>query len=65
MTRIKLLEDMTSCVIQGEKVIPAGTIMHQYFTQLSWTYFKDAAGNTLIIMGFGSDDWQRVKVIEG
>jgi hypothetical protein len=63
MRTIQLLEDMKSCVTQGQKTIPAGTIMHEYFTQLSWTYFKDAAGNTLIIMGFTSTDWDKVKKV--
>jgi len=60
---IQLLEDMKSCVTQGGKTIPAGTVMHKYFTQLSWTYFKDAAGNVLIIMGFASNDWNKVNLI--
>jgi len=54
---------MQSCVTQGQKNIPAGTIMRQYFTQLSWTYFKDDNGNTLIIMGFNSPDWEKVKEV--
>lgn len=60
---IQLLEDMKSCVTEGEKTIPAGTIMHKYFSQLSWSYFKDANGNTLIIMGFNSPDWDKVKKV--
>ena len=60
---IKLLETMNSCVTQGEKPIAAGTVMTKYFSQLSWSYFKDAAGNTLIIMGYGSADWQKVSII--
>jgi hypothetical protein len=60
MRTIQLLEDMKSCVTQGEKPIPAGTIMREYFSQLSWTYFKDTNGNTLIIMGFSSADWDKV-----
>lgn len=63
MRKIQLLEDMKSCIAQGEKTIPAGTIMHKYYSQLSWTYFKDSNGNTLIIMGFGSDDWNKVKEV--
>ena len=63
MRTIQLLEDMKSCVTQGQKTIPAGTIMHHYFSQLSWRYFKDATGNVLIIMGFGSDDWNKVKEV--
>ena len=63
MQTIELLEDMKSCITQGQKIIPAGTVMRKYFTQLSWTYFKDAAGNTLIIMGFSSSDWDKVKSI--
>jgi len=63
MNTIQLLEDMKSCVTEGEKTIPAGTIMHKYFTQLSWSYYKDAAGNTLIIMGHWSEDWHKVKKV--
>lgn len=59
--KIELLQDMKSCVTQGEKNIPAGTVMTEYFSQLSWTYFKDDSGNTLIIMGHGSEDWNKVK----
>jgi hypothetical protein len=62
--KIKLLEEMKSCVTQGEKPITAGTIMTKYFSQLSWTYFKDQSGNTLIIMGHGSEDWRKVEVIK-
>lgn len=63
MRKIELLEDMKSCITQGEKTIPAGTVMTQYATQLSWIYFKDKKGNTLIIMGFGSEDWNKVKTV--
>lgn len=63
MQTIELLEDMKSCITQGQKTIPPGTIMHKTFTQLQWTYFKDAAGNTLIIMGFSSPDWDKVKKV--
>jgi hypothetical protein len=63
MNTIQLLEDMKSCVTEGQKAIPSGTIMHKYFTQLSWTYYKDTAGNTLIIMGHWSDDWRKVKKV--
>jgi hypothetical protein len=63
MRQIQLLEDMKSCVTEGEKTIPAGTVMTQYASQLSWTYFKDSNGNTLIIMGFGSEDWNKVKTV--
>lgn len=63
MSTIQLLEDMKSCVAEGEKTIPAGTIMHKYFSQLSWSYFKDANGNTLIIMGFNSPNWDKVKKV--
>jgi hypothetical protein len=65
MRTIQLLEDMKSCVTQGQKPIAVGTIMREYFSQLSWTYFKDTAGNTLIIMGFSSPDWAKVKEIKG
>lgn len=60
---IQLLEEMKSCVTQGQKTIPSGTIMHKYFSQLSWSYFKDDKGNTLIIMGFNSPDWDKVKKV--
>lgn len=63
MSTIQLLVDMKSCVTQGQKTIPAGTIMKQYFQQLTWKYFKDDLGNTLIIMGYASDDWGKVKKI--
>jgi hypothetical protein len=62
--KIKLLQEMKSCVTQGERQIAAGTTMTKYFTQLSWTYFKDDRGNKLIIMGYGSDDWQKVQIIK-
>lgn len=62
--KIRLLQEMKSCVTQGEKPIAAGTIMTKYFSQLSWTYFKDEAGNKLIIMGHGSKDWNKVTVIK-
>lgn len=60
---IKLLEDMKSCVTQGQKPIPAGTVMREYYSQLQWTYFKDDKGNTLIIMGFDSPDWKKIKEV--
>jgi len=60
MRTIQLLEDMKSCVTEGSKPIPAGTIMYKSYSQLQWTYFKDAKGNTLIIMGFNSPDWNKV-----
>lgn len=63
MRKIQLLEDMKSCITQGQKIIPAGTVMTQYYSQLSWTYFKDSNGNMLIIMGFGSEDWNKVKEV--
>lgn len=63
MRTIQLLKDMQSCVTQSQKTIPAGTIMHKYFTQLTWTYFKDDNDNTLIIMGFNSPDWEKVKEV--
>lgn len=63
MCTIQLLQEMKSCVTQGEKTIAAGTIMTQYYSQLSWTYFKDANGNTLIIMGHSSPDWDKVKKV--
>jgi len=63
MRTIELLEDMKSCVTQGEKNIPAGTIMVEYYSQLSWVYFKDKQGNTMIIMGHSSTDWNKVKQI--
>jgi hypothetical protein len=63
MKTIRLLEDMKSCVTQGQKTIPAGTVMNKYYSQLSWSYYKDANGNTLIIMGFNSPDWGKVKKV--
>lgn len=63
MRTIQLLQEMKSSLTQGQKPIAAGTVMHEYYSQLSWVYFKDKAGNTLIIMGFGSEDWQKVKQI--
>lgn len=60
---IKLLQEMKSCVTQGQKPIPAGTIMTKYASQLSWSYFKDDKDNTLIIMGFTSDDWNKVEQV--
>lgn len=63
MRKIELLEDMKSCITQGQKTIPAGTVMIKYYSQLSWTYFKDSNDNTLIIMGFGSEDWRKVKEV--
>lgn len=62
--KIMLLQEMKSCVTQGQEPIPAGTVMNKYFSQLSWTYFKDENGNKMIIMGHSSDDWQKVKVIK-
>jgi hypothetical protein len=61
--QIQLLEEMKGCVTEGEKTIPAGTKMTKYGTMLSWTYFKDSVGNTLIIMGFSGGDWSKVKVL--
>ncbi len=61
MQTIRLLEYMKSCVTQGEKIIPSGTIMRKFFTQLQWSYFKDDAGNILIIMGFSSPDWDKIE----
>ena len=59
---IELLEDMHGCVSEGNRVICKGTKMRYYFSQLTWDYFKDSHGNTLIIMGgAGSPDWDRVK----
>lgn len=59
--KIRLKQEMSSCITQGEKPIPAGTVMTKYFSQLSWSYFKDENGNTLIIMGFDSPDWDKVE----
>lgn len=59
--QIRLLTEMKSCVTQGEKPIAAGTVMTKYFSQLTWSYFKDEAGNTLIIMGYSSPDWDKVE----
>jgi hypothetical protein len=60
---IRLKEDMKSCVTQGEKNIPAGTIMEEYAQQLTWAYFRDKHNNTLIIMGHSSADWDKVELI--
>lgn len=60
---IELLQEMKSCVTQGEKPIAAGTVMTKYFSQLSWTYFRDQSGNELVIMGYGSEDWDKVRKI--
>jgi hypothetical protein len=54
---------MTGCVTQGHKTIPAGTIMHKYYSLLQWSYYKDADGNVLIIMGFNSPDWNKVAQV--
>jgi hypothetical protein len=62
--KIRLLQEMKSCVTQGQKAIPAGTVMTKYFSQLTWTYFRDQVGNTLIIMGFMSEDWQKVEIVK-
>lgn len=62
--KIVLIQDMKSCISQGQKTIPAGTEMIKYFSQLSWNYFKDSLGNKLIIMGFDSDDWSNVQIIK-
>lgn len=63
MNTIELLEDMKSCVTQGQKTIPAGTIMRKYYSQLQWSYYKDDAGNILVVMGFASADWKKVKKV--
>jgi hypothetical protein len=63
METIKLLENMTGCVTQGHKTIPAGTVMHKYYSLLQWSYYKDADGNVLIIMGFNSPDWNKVAQV--
>lgn len=59
---IELLEDTRGCVSEGKRIIHKGTKMKYYFSQLTWDYFKDSDGNTLIIMGGpSSPDWDRVK----
>lgn len=55
--------ELKTCVTQGEKPIPVGTVMTKYFSQLTWSYFKDEAGNTLIIMGYSSPDWSKVQIL--
>jgi hypothetical protein len=63
---IELLEDMRGCVSEGKRLIQKGTKMKHYFSQLTWDYFKDADGNTLIIMGCpGAPGWASVKLIQG
>jgi hypothetical protein len=39
---IQLLEDMHGCVSEGKRLICKGTILHYYFSQLTWDYFKDS-----------------------
>jgi len=63
--KIQLLEDMRGCVTEGKRLIREGTIMHHYFSQLTWDYFKDSDGNTLIIMGgAGAPEWRSVRLIQ-
>ena len=61
--KIQLKEVLQSAITDGSRDIPAGTVMEKYFSQLQWTYFK-GDGFTLVIMGFGSDDWNKVKKID-
>lgn len=56
MTTIKLSRSLVSCITDGERLIPAGTVMNKVNTCCSWVYYK-GDGYTLIIMGF--DDVQR------
>lgn len=59
---IELIEDMCGCVSEGKRTIWKGTKMKYYFSQLTWDYFKDTEGNTLIIMGGpSSSDWDCIK----
>ena len=59
---IELLKDLRGCVSEGQRIIPKGTKMQYYFSQLTWDYFRDAEGNTLIIMGGpGAEAWQHVR----
>lgn len=58
--RIELLQDMKSCVTDGERIIPKGTIMQSTGTCLTWTYFE-GAGFRMIIMG--GEYWGCVKII--
>lgn len=63
MRTIQLKENMKSCVTQGQRLIPTGTIMKEYDSQLTWAYFKDQHGNVLIIMGYNSADWDKIKIL--
>jgi len=60
MKTIQLLEEMTSPITHGCKLIPSGTIMTLDSTCCSWYYFK-GDGHTLLIMGHGGEDWRKVK----
>lgn len=58
--KIKLLENMKSCITDGERLIPKGTVMTWFATSCTWTYFK-GDGFTLIIMD--CNDWSNVVVL--
>lgn len=59
---IELLSDLHGCVSEGKRLIRKGTKMKYYFSQLTWDYFKDLEGNTLIIMGGpGASEWAHVN----
>jgi len=58
--KIKTLQNMRSCITDGQRVIPAGTVMEKFATCCSWTYFK-GAGFTLILMNWAQ--WQNVEQI--
>jgi hypothetical protein len=59
---IQLLKPATSSVTDGRRVIPSGTIMVKYFSQLSWNYFK-GDGFTLVLMGDENFDFSLFKVL--
>lgn len=54
MKTITLLEPMTSCITDGSRVIPTGTVLVEHSKYLSWTYFK-GDGFTLVLMGWTED----------
>lgn len=54
MKTLTLLEPMTSCITDGSRIIPAGTVLVEHSNYLSWTYFK-GDGFTLVLMGWAED----------
>jgi len=55
--QIELLEDKQSCITDGSRLIPKGTIMTESSSTLSWIYFK-GDGFTYIVMGW---DYSGIK----